>query len=197
MFRIILLILAVTVDGLAAAVSMGCGGIHIPVRSAAVLSFTGTAFLAVSVILSERISGFFPPIVGKIISAALLVALGLINIFKERLRKRFEPGIPESNRSIIFLDELKSDTDHNKIISLTEAGALSVALSADSLATGAASARITSGYLILTLTITFVTGLAFILFGNRLGCRFAACNGLNFEKICGVILILLAAVNFF
>jgi putative sporulation protein YtaF len=186
------------VDGFAAAVAMACSGIRIPARSAVVLSLTGTVFLGVSAFFADSIGSFFPPLLCKLISAALLIALGLYNIFKEKLRKRYEPQIAETNPSIIFLDELKSDTDHNKIISVREAAVLSVVLSADSLATGAASAKITEGFLPPTLLITFIAGFSLIVCGNRLGRSEIFCKlDLDFEKLAGVILILLAVVNIF
>lgn len=175
---------------------MSCSGIHIPARSAAVLSLTGTAFLGVSAFFANSIGSFLPPMLCKIVSAVLLTALGLYNIFKERLRKRFESGMAESNPSIIFLDERRSDTDHNKIISVREAAVLSVVLSADSLATGVAGADITEGFLVQTLLINFIAGLCLIICGNRLGRSKFICNlNFDFEKLAGVILILLAVVN--
>jgi putative sporulation protein YtaF len=196
MLRIMLLIIAVTIDGFAAAITMGGSGIHIPRRSAAILSLTGTAFLGVSAFFSANIGQFLSVTALKIISAALLVTLGVINIVKKSLRKRYEPEISEENPSIIFLDETKSDRNHDKIISLREALSLSVVLSADSLATGAASARIMSEYLPITLAVTFLAGFFLVLLGNRLGKHLSKLLKFDFEKLCGVILIVLAAANF-
>ncbi|MDR0987748.1 MAG: hypothetical protein LBL98_08670 [Ruminococcus sp.] len=193
MFRIVLLITAVTIDGFAAAMTMGSSGIHIPKRSAAVLSLTGTAFLGVSAFFSMSICAFFPVIGLKIISSALLLALGIADIVKKSLREHYAED-PE-NASAIFLDETKSDKNHDKIISLREALSLSVVLSADSLATGAASARIMSGFLPITLAVTFVVGFALVIIGNRLGKHLS--RNFGFEKLCGVVLIALAVVNFF
>jgi putative sporulation protein YtaF len=195
MFQLILLITAVTVDGFAAAVTMGGAGIRIPTRSAAVLALTGTAFLGISVFFADSLSLFVNPLVFKILSAALLTILGVINIFKARLRCLFEARI--KGNSVIFLDELRSDTDCNKIISVKEAVALSVVLSADSLATGAASSAITEGIFPLTLICTYICGFSLVAAGNRLGMKMSCITKIDFEKICGVILIILAAVNFF
>ncbi|MDR0903256.1 MAG: manganese efflux pump [Ruminococcus sp.] len=191
MFRVALLIIAVTIDGFAAAMTMGSSGIHIPKRSAAVLSLTGTAFLGVSAFFSISICGVFPALALKIISSVLLAALGIADIVKKSLRKNYEQD--PDNPSAIFFDETRSDKNHDKIISLREALSLSVVLSADSLATGAASARIMSERLPITLAITLIVGFLLILIGNRLGKRTRF--NCNFEKLCGVILILLAIVN--
>jgi putative sporulation protein YtaF len=192
---LVLLIFAVTIDGFAAAITMGGAGIHIPKKSAAVLSLTGTAFLGVSAFFSTSIGALFPIGVLKIISAALLAALGIADIVKKSLRKRYEKDCP----SAIFLDETKSDKNHDKVISLREAMSLSVVLSADSLATGAASARIMSENLNLPITLaaTLVVGFFAVLIGNRLGKNLLRVCKFDFEKLCGVVLILLAAVSFF
>jgi putative Mn2+ efflux pump MntP len=190
---LVLLIFAVTIDGFAAAVTMGAAGIHIPAKSAAVLSLTGTAFLGVSAFFSASVGSLFPIGVLKIISAALLAALGVADIVKKSLRKRYEK-VPETS---IFLDETKSDKNHDKVISLREAMSLSVVLSADSLATGAASASIMSSHLPLTLAATLAVGFTAVLIGNRLGKNLWKRCKFDFEKLCGVVLILLAAANFF
>jgi putative sporulation protein YtaF len=195
LFRISLLITAVTVDGFAAAVTMGGCGIRIPVRSAAVLAFTGTAFLGVSVFFAERIGGFLPAQLLKVLSATLLSLLGVYNIAKSYLRRRYEEKLLQKGNSVIFLDECDSDTDRNKIISVREAVTLSVVLSADSLATGAASAPVTGEFFVPVLFTTFLTGLCLVVAGNKLGMKIAAAANVDFEKICGVILILLAVVN--
>jgi putative sporulation protein YtaF len=197
MFRIILLITAVTVDGFAAAVTMGGSCIRIPARSAAVLAFTGTAFLGISVFFADRIGGLLPAQMLKILSAALLSLLGVYNIAKSRLRKLFEAKLLQKGNSVIFLDERDSDTDRNQIISVGEAVSLSVVLSADSLATGAASASITGAFFVPVLLVTFLTGFCLVVAGNKLGMKIACVTTIDFEKICGVILIMLAAVNFF
>jgi putative Mn2+ efflux pump MntP len=174
---------------------MGAAGIHIPKKSAAILSLTGTAFLGVSAFFSTSIGALFPLGLLKIISASLLAALGIADIVKKNLRKCCEKD-PES-ASAIFLDETKSDKNHDKVISLREALSLSVVLSADSLATGAAGAVIMNGNLLATLAATLIVGFSAVIIGNRLGKNVLRLCKFDFEKLCGVVLILLAVVNLF
>jgi putative Mn2+ efflux pump MntP len=178
--RLALLIIAVTIDGFAAALTMGGSGISVPARSSAVLSLIGTAFLAASLFLSDALAAVFPFFYLKIASTIVLVALGIWCIAKSRPKKDIE---------------VLSDKNHDKIISMKEALALSVVLSADSLATGAASHHITEGLIPQTLIITFIVGFIFILLGNRFGKLCRKLLKFDFEKLCGYILILLAAVN--
>jgi putative Mn2+ efflux pump MntP len=180
--RLALLVTAVTIDGFAAALTMGGSGISIPARSGAVLSLVGTAFLAMSLFLSDILSAFIPLFFLKVASTAVLVALGIWCIAVSRPKKDIE---------------VDSDKNRDKVISMREALALSVVLSADSLATGAASVHITEGVILQTLIVTFLVGFLFILIGNRLGKLFRKLLKVDFEKLCGYILILLAAVNLF
>jgi putative Mn2+ efflux pump MntP len=178
--RIALLIFAVTIDGFAAALTMGGCKITIPARSAAVLSLIGTVFLAVSLVLSDFAAGYVPFFYLKIASTAVLAALGVWSIVKSRPKKDIE---------------CDSDKNRDKVISVKEALALSVVLSADSLATGAASSHIAEGVIPMTLIITFAAGFLFVMAGNRLGKQISKLLKFDFEKLCGYILILLAAVN--
>jgi putative sporulation protein YtaF len=195
LFKIVLLTLAVTLDGLAAAVSMGCGGILIPKRSAAVLSLIGAAFLGASTVFGRVLLGIIPESVCNIICAALMTLLGLYEIFKSRLKQRFEPKMKENDPNVIFLDESKSDTDHNNIISVKESLALSIALSADSLVTGTVSAGAGGMSLPILLLSVFSAGFVFIFFGNALALRLRKILCFDLSKICGAFLILLGIMS--
>jgi putative sporulation protein YtaF len=198
MIKLFLLICVVTADGFAAAVCLGGGGVRIPWRSAFVIACVGTLFLGVSSLFSEALATLFPEILFKILSAVLLVLLGFYNIFKDFLRKKYEPDMNENDPTIIFLDEIKADTDHNKIISVKESVLLSAALSADSLAVGAVSYAITGeNPLWLVLILTFAAGLLFIIFGNRLGLRTAKIMKFDLTKLCGAALIIFGILNLF
>jgi putative sporulation protein YtaF len=191
-----MLILVVTADGFAAAVSMGGSGVRIPWRSAAVIAFTGTLFLGISAIFSDALTAIFPEILCKIISAALLIILGLINICKDVLRKKYETQKKQEDLAVIFLDEIKADTDKNKIISIKESVLLSAALSADSLIVGS-SKIIAETPLWIVLTIIFASGLLLIKSGNRLGLKAAKTINFDLSKLCGGVLILFGVLNLF
>jgi putative sporulation protein YtaF len=196
-FKIILLTLAVTLDGFAAAVSLGCGGVFIPKRSALILSAVGALFLGVSALFGNLLLSFVPAAVCNIICAVLLSFLGLYEIFKSRLKAALEPKMKKDNPNVIFLDEMKSDTDHNNVISPRESVALSVALSADSLITGAVSAGVEAMNFPLLMFIVFAAGFVLIFSGNALARKI--CKNIPFDLsiVCGLMLILLGAVNLF
>jgi putative sporulation protein YtaF len=189
--KILLLTIAVTLDGLAAAVSMGCGGIFIPKRSAAILAAVGAVFLGVSTVFGNVLLSIIPEAVCTAICAVLMTLLGLYEMFKSRLKARFAPKMKADDPNAIFLDEAKSDTDHNNIISVKESLALSVALSADSLVTGTVSAGVTGMSLPALLAAVFFTGFVFIFFGNAAALKLRCIISFDLSKICGAFLIAL------
>jgi putative sporulation protein YtaF len=196
-FKTVLLTLAVTLDGFAAAVSLGCGGVFIPKRSAFILAAVGAVFLGISALFGNLLLSFIPAAVCDIICAVLLSLLGIYEIFKSRLKNALEPKMKKDNPNVIFLDEMKSDTDHNNIISARESVALSVALSADSLITGAVSAGVDRVNLPLLLLAVFTVGFIFIFFGNALARKFCKLVPFDLSVLCGGMLILLGGVNLF
>ncbi len=195
MLRSLLLVAAVSVDGFAAAVGIGSAGIRIPFRSAAVISFTGTLFLGLSVGLAGAARLAVPETVCSVLSFALLMALGMFyllrNIIKDVISGRH--GKPEDPVMILF-DGKAADMDNSKSISVREAAALSAALSADSAATGI-SAGLADTDLPLILAMTFAAGIASVLIGHRIGKTVSSAANADLSWLCGAVLIVLAFMN--
>ncbi len=194
MLKIILLIIAVCTDGFAAAVGIGAAGIKIPVRSAAVISFTGTLFLSCSVAFADAVKRVIPENVCGIVSFVLLLALGLFNLFQNFFRSLAERGKRNSSKpsaAELFFNGAAADADNSKSISVREAIALSVALSADSLVTGV-SAGLGKVNLPLLSVGTFAAGMLSIALGQRLGRKIVSSFRINLGWLCGAVLIVLA-----
>lgn len=198
MLKIILLIAAVSADGFAASAGMGAAGIKVPLRSAAIISFTGTLFLTCSVALADGIKRFVPDEACRAVSFALLVFLGLFNIFRDffkklaERRKKSNSEKPDTIR--LLFDGTAADTDNSKSISVREAAALSVALSADSLVTGI-SAGLGEINLPLLCVGTFAAGLLSVAFGQWLGRKIASSLEIDMGWLCGAVLIVLALLK--
>ena len=187
MIKILLLIAAVSADGFACAVGIGSAGIKIPARSAAVISLTGTAFLAFAVAFADIISGFFPQTLCTVISSLLLILLGLFNLFNGVIRRRSSDDSPLA----MLFDGTKADIDHSKIISCREALGLAVLLSADSLVTGV-SVGLGEISLPPLMIASFVIGFISIIVGSFIGKKVIYTGSINLQWICGIILIVIA-----
>lgn len=190
MLKIILLIIAVSVDSFAASIGIGSAGIKIPFRSAAVISLTGTVFLVVSVGFADIISGFVPLKICRYISSGLLIVLGIINLLHGILKKaaltRKNPPALE-----ILFDGTKADSDNSKTISCREALVLSAILSADSVVTGV-SAGLGQICLIPLGIAAFAAGFFSTALGTFIGKRIIYTGSINFQWLCGVLLIVIA-----
>lgn len=187
MIKILLLIAAVSADGFACAVGIGSAGIRIPARSAAVISLTGTAFLAFAVAFADIISGFFPQTLCGVISSLLLILLGLFNLFSGVIRRRSSDASPLA----MLFDGTKADADHSKTISCREALGLAVLLSADSLVTGV-SVGLGEIALPPLIIASFVIGFISIILGSFIGKKVVYTGSINLQWICGIILIVIA-----
>lgn len=190
MLKIILLIIAVSVDSFAASIGIGSAGIKIPFRSAAVISLTGTVFLVVSVGFADIISGFVPITICRYISSGLLIALGIMNLLHGILKKA--ASVRKSSPALeILFDGTKADSDNSKTISCREALVLSAILSADSVVTGV-SAGLGQIRLIPLGIAAFAAGLFSTAFGTFIGKRVVYTGSIDLQWLCGVLLIVIA-----
>ena len=179
-------------DGFAAAIGMGSAGIKIPLRSAVMISFTGTLFLSVSVALAGAARLAVSEELCSAVSFILLIALGIFNLFRNFLKDIILKGGNKSeNPAILLFDGTAADKDNSKSISVKEAAILSIALSADSVVTGI-SAGLGKISLPLLSAMTFAAGIASIIFGRKLGEKAASALNINLGWLCGTVLIILA-----
>lgn len=200
----ILLVFAVCIDAFAVSISYGIGKIKIPIMSALIVSFVGTAFLAVSVFFARIISGYIDSRLCVILSAILLIILGVTNIFQNSIkaylrkyngRKKLKFCVFNISFVVsVILDETKADADNSKVLSVKEALALSVALSLDSLATGF-SAGLAVTYFIETVVLTFIVGFLCVMSGCIIGRRISSKTKLDLSWITGIVLICIALLN--
>lgn len=195
MIKYFLLTIAVCTDSFAASAGIGGAGIKIPFRSAAVISFVGTFFLTASAAASEVLSRFINGELFGILSFALLLGLGVFNLFqnffKELVRKSQRFGERKNSAAKLFFDETAADADNSKSISVKEALVLSVALSADSVITGISSGALALNLPILSV-VCFLTGIPAVLLGVQLGEKLHSALKINLGWLSGAVLIALA-----
>ncbi len=195
MLKIILLIIAVCTDCFAAAIGIGAAGIRIPFRSAVTISFAGALFLTCSVAFADVVKLAVPEEVCGAVSFILLISLGLFNLFqnffKGLVKRRKKRSSEKPTAAELFFDGAAADADNSKSISVSEAAALSVALSADSLVTGV-GAGLGETDLPLLGTAAFAAGLIAVAAGQYLGRRLVSTFKINMGWLCGAALIILA-----
>ena len=195
MIKSLLLTIAVCTDSFAAAVGIGGAGIKIPFRSAVVVSFVGTFFLTASAAASEFLKLCINSELFGIMSFFLLLGLGIFNLFqnffKEMIAKSPRFGRDKNSPAKLFFDETAADADNSKSISVKEALALSVALSADSVVTGISSGSLELNLPLLS-AVCFLTGIPAVILGVRLGKKLHSALKINLGWLSGAVLIVLA-----
>ncbi len=194
MLKVLLLIFAVSIDVFVAAVGLGGAGIKVPLYSAAIISFAGTLCLCFSVCCADIIISFVPSEICRAISSVLLILLGIVNIFYGTLKKAAEKKKLTGKQIEMYFDGTAADRDNSKVLSFKEALALSAALSADALVTGLGAGLSEISLLPMAL-ISFAVGLSAMLLGVFLGKNAVTAKKLHLQKLCGIVLIILAVVN--
>lgn len=181
MIKTLLLVTAVCADSFAAAVSIGADGIRLPLRSSAVISLTGTVMLCASAALAGTVGAFIPAEMCRAVSSILLTVLGIFCI-----TRNYCGEIAEKSPA--------ADSDGSRTLSPREALILSIALSADSAATGI-SAGLGGVDLPLLAGMTFAAGIVSAETGQRLGRKLRSALKINLSRLCGGLLIILAILN--
>ena len=193
-----ILVAALSLDTLFACVAYGMKKIRVPFLSAVVMAAVGTCFLALSVTLRGVTGRFFPEQLIRYIGFAVLIVMGMINIFQSLLK-----GLLRRDKTIRFnvseysfvlkicLDETEADIDASKQLSPREAFLLALALSADSLLTGF-SIKVTPACFAMLGLFSFGMGLLAVLIGIAAGRRVSAKSGCNLSWLSGLLLIVIA-----
>ena len=198
MVKSFLLTIAVCTDSFAASVGIGGAGIKVPLRSAVVISLVGTFFLTASAAASEALKLCINSELFGVLSFGLLLGLGIFNLFqnffKEMILKSPRFGGEKTSPAKLFFDGTAADADNSKSISVKEAFALSVSLSADSVVTGISSGSLELNLPLLS-AVCFLTGIPAVILGVQLGKKLHSALKINLGWLSGAVLIVLAFLH--
>jgi putative sporulation protein YtaF len=197
-------VIALCTDAFAAALTYGISKIKIPVLSAVIISFIGTAFLCVSLFFAGLLSRFISSEACMAVSAMLLFFIGTVSIFQNTIKSYLKKHKGKANVSFslfsisfavdIFIDEKTADADNSKILSSKEAIMLAVALSVDSVASGFSAGLLLENYL-LTIILCFFICMLSVFLGGLIGRRISKAISLNLGWLSGAVLITIAMIK--
>jgi putative sporulation protein YtaF len=205
MLLILGLALSSSLDNLGVGISYGIRSIKIGVGSNLLISGVCLVFSFCGIMFGRWISAILPGSFPIVVSAALLLAIGLRIIMMSSPCKKEKPHA-DSNQKLGLFSILKNpelaDMDSSKHISLAEALVLGAALSTNALTNGLSAGLV--GLSPLAISITAAAGsFATLLIGASLGQRAAHVRVGKFELgqfgtlISGMLLVVLAIRNFF
>lgn len=200
--KLILLIIALSVDSFAASFAYGTDKVKIPPLSAVIVAFLSDLFLILSLLIGNLFKTYIPESIAVFFSFTILLALGIIKLFDSTIKKKIRENRFDSRELhvsfknvrfilTVYAQPQKANTTDIEVLSPAEALSLGIALSLDSAAAGigAASAEFS---LPLTALLTFIITIAAVFGGCKAGRVLAAKSDFNFSIIGGLLLVLLA-----
>lgn len=218
---LLILALAVSLDGFAVGIMYGLRKIRIPLKSIAIISCCSGIIIFASMQVGLVLMRFMSPDTAKIIGACILIAIGIwavANMMLQRDRKAPDeaiakatqyPASPAKRRIItieiktlgLVIEILKSpaaaDVDRSGNISSSEAALLGIALSLDAFGAGIGAAMIGLSPWTTPVFIAVISG-AFVLAGLRLGYLFSEAAWIrNMSILPGLFLILIGIMKLF
>ena len=177
-FELLLLVIALCADAFTASFVYGADRVKIPFLSAAIITLLSTGILAAFLLAGTVIRPFFPGNTAALLSAALLFFLGL--------GKCMAGPVKDVAR--------QANDQEPEVLSAKEAFLLGIALSLDSAAAGIGTGLSGSSWPLL-LFLSLASGFLAILGGSFLGKLVSGWTHLDFSRMSGVILILLAVLK--
>ncbi|MEY4480520.1 MAG: manganese efflux pump MntP [Bacillota bacterium] len=175
MLGLLMLAIAVSIDGLAAGMAFGMKKIVIPLSSILIVGISSGGVIAVSMPLGNVLQAVIPQHFSHWIGAVIFICIGLLSLFSQ--------------------NPIQADRDHSGEISAREALTLGIALSVDSIGAGVSAALL--GFTIWLTAVTIAVSCAsFIWMGSYLG-QHMSCFIRNryLSYIPGLLLIVLGMIK--
>ncbi len=202
--QILLLVLALSLDTLAAAATLGGREIRLPLSATLILGGGSALALTLSAAVGQQLSDLLPAAAAARLSWLILTGLGLARLLDGLLRgwtgKTDTPAQLQfhllrcSFLLQVWRDSAAADVDRSRSISPAEALPLSLALSLDSLAAGVGAA-FPLRWLPLTAFLCLVAGCLSVWAGTALGRKAAALHRADPGLAAGLLLLALGAAK--
>lgn len=203
-FQLVILSVALSIDGYGVGVSLGMRGMKIPLKSIIVISICSAISLGVAMLIGEFIAQHVSHDAAEKTGGIILILLGIWLVY-QFFKKEKDSLETQSKEKIIFNYEIKSlgvvisilqkptdvDFDKSGTINGVEALVLGIALSLDAFGAGIGAAMIGIAPLVLAASIGFMSSI-FIWSGLQSGKILSKSRLVkNLSFLPGVLLILI------
>ncbi|MUK88985.1 sporulation membrane protein YtaF [Ornithinibacillus sp. L9] len=175
---LLLLVIAVSLDGFGVGVSYGMRKIRVPMTALSIIMLCSGIVVLTSMLLGNMISSFISSDMANIIGGSILITLGLfslINTIRSQIQKEdaVEASIEESTNKFHSLKTVlttpdQADLDKSGIISASEAFLLGTALALDAFGAGIGAAIIGYSAILTAILIALMSGI-FVHYGIKIG----------------------------
>ena len=204
MFQEFILSVIISIDTFLAAVAYRSCGIRIPIGSALVISVMSALFLGISLALAALLSNTIPDKIYAVTGLIIPLSMGISTIYKSlvrnlvrRLSQRGELFLHTRNSGIViklYLDDTAADVDNSKVLTPSEAAALAIGSSLDSLCMGLSLGNNSTNPFAASF-FTLIVGASAIIFGGFAGKKISRMNH-DFSWIGGAALIIFGIFEF-
>lgn len=196
--ELLLMLVALSLDGFAAAVAYGSNHVKMSWKSMVIIAFMGTFSLTLSMMFGGFIQNDESKWICRMIAFMIFFCIGCSTLFQTSLKawiKSNKKYIFQFNSISIILniysDELQADQDHSNDLSCKETLYLGLALSLDSAISGFAAGmhhQITISFIISS----FLIGIVMLLLGVIVGKYFNLSKRIDIGWISGIFFLFLA-----
>lgn len=221
---LLILALAVSLDGFGVGVMYGLRKIRIPFLSIGIIALWSGIIICVSMQIGVLMSSFLSPAMAKRIGAVILIGIGVWALYQMMMQKdheqdaaaeespayKLDPGADalQKTKELVYI-ELKrfglviqilrrpsmADVDKSGNISASEATLLGLALSLDAFGAGIGAALIGFAPLMTAGVIALASGI-FIAIGLRIGFRYAEMDWMKkLSVLPGCVLIMMGIMK--
>ncbi|SET60140.1 putative sporulation protein YtaF [Oceanobacillus limi] len=175
---LLLLVIAVSLDGFGVGVSYGMRKIHVPLSALCIIMLCSGIVVLTSMSFGNMISSFISPEIANMLGGAILITLGifsLINTIRSQLQTKEivneevnEDSTKLNNLKTVLATPDKADLDQSGTISASEAFLLGTALALDAFGAGIGAAIIGYSPILTAILIALMSGV-FVRYGIKIG----------------------------
>lgn len=170
---LLLLGIAVSLDGLGVGVSYGIRSTRVPFVAICIIMLCSGCTVLLTMIMGDYVKLLVPTALSEIIGGLILILLGIFSFINIYFSKPKESHVTKeatifSDIKVVLRSPTQADLDQSGIISKHEAALLGVALALDAFGAGIAASFLNYSAILTALTVALMSG-AFLYTGLKLG----------------------------
>ncbi|WP_156292106.1 sporulation membrane protein YtaF [Oceanobacillus salinisoli] len=174
---LLLLVIAVSIDGFGVGITYGMQKIKVPLRALLIIMLCSGIVLLISMTIGDLLQSFITPDIAQHIGGVILISLGLFSLFntirsnlsnKEKEEKVHTSNSKLSEIKTVLATPDKADLDKSGNISIGEALLLGFALALDAFGAGIGASLLGYTPLLTAILIATMSGI-FLYSGMKLG----------------------------
>lgn len=192
---LMLLVIAVSLDGFGVGITYGMRKIRVPLSALAIIMLCSGVIVLASMTIGHLLSGFISSEVTKMLGSGILISLGLFSLYS-LIRPEKAVSDDQHKLKTVLASPDKADLDNSGQISPVEACLLGAALALDAFGAGIAASMLGYAPTLTAVLVALMSGL-FVYSGIRTGVFLSKNKKLKkMTFVPPVLLITIGVINF-